>query len=170
VKLLSTKQEAYKKIMKGECSLTFYKLCEPGKMNRAPENFKIPEFNCKCENPLCDGKISRNEQYRKNFYLSNPILFVLQFVRYLTGEPVIISSGTRCIIHNFVEKGKENSFHLPNSEGNIIAADFRIPTKFKILVTGMLNIFQKLDFIPYYYIILETGVFCWIHIQSERRV
>ena len=71
---------------------------------RVSKNFSLKEFQCPC----C-GRVM----------LDARLLSFLQTLRNQYGQPIIITSGYRCEIHNIYIGGREDSLHL---EGR--AADF----------------------------------------------
>jgi len=136
------------------------------KMNY-PQNFKIEEFLCKCEDKKCKGK--EFLKYIDNFNLENPILFTLQYLRFFLEYALIITSGLRCEEHNKKVGGKVDSFHLVSYEKKIIAADFRIRSVDNCFVGKMLRTFKKMEIIKYHYVIKKDDRYSFIHIQSKER-
>jgi zinc D-Ala-D-Ala carboxypeptidase len=66
--------------------------------------FKPEEFTCKCHG-LCDHPDIIDESLVKK----------LDFIRETIGEPLVITSGTRCKTHNAEVGGKSNSAHAPKN-------------------------------------------------------
>lgn len=77
--------------------LTIYEKRENARLS---EHFNQHEFDCKCKYPDCTYTL-----------IDHRVLINLEELRSRTGEPVIITSGYRCQMHNIDVGGVRNSFH-----------------------------------------------------------
>ena len=87
-----------------------------GGNERIGKYFKAHEFACRCGH--CPISI-----------VSEDLILRLDLLRGIIGEPLRISSGYRCWVHNAEVGGKEYSRHLHGA-----AADILFPTKNKDLL------------------------------------
>ena len=79
---------------------------------RLSDHFRQHEFDCKCKNKDCTFTI-----------VDMRLIPILEELRARTGEPVIITSGFRCQVHNHEVGGVPNSFHKRGQ-----AVDIVLPT------------------------------------------
>ena len=64
------------------------------------------------------------------------LIELLEYMRVESGEPIIINSGCRCLTHNFLAKGSENSAHLRGGAADISCID---STKRWLLINAALK-------------------------------
>lgn len=79
---------------------------------RFSDHFRQHEFDCKCKYRDCTFTI-----------VDTRLVYILEELRARTGEPVIITSGYRCQMHNGDVGGVNNSFHKRGQ-----AVDISLPT------------------------------------------
>lgn len=107
--------------------------------NKISEHFKASEFICKC------GKCPIS-------IVSEKLLERLEILRSLFGEPIIITSGFRCLIHNVAVGGKKYSKHQSGK-----AVDIAIPNKNKDMLIKMCKILFSYSYVGK----------SWIHCQLD---
>ena len=79
------------------------------------ENFTIQEARCKCNSPTCTA-------------LKRPpkrVVERLQMARNIYGKPMVITSWSRCALHNMAIGGALRSYHLKSIAVDIACADSR---------------------------------------------
>lgn len=76
------------------------------------QNFSAWEFNCRC----CSAN-----------YTAHDLVSNLQALRNLVNRPIIINSGTRCLLHNAAVQGAPASYHVATNRRPSLAADIVIP-------------------------------------------
>lgn len=115
-------------------------------MEQLSKNFNRSEFMCKCGCGLSKP--------------SNSIVLMAQFVRDYFNQPVTITSGTRCYIHNTNVGGTKTSQHLVKDDGFSHAIDVQVKGVESVIVYKVLC--------KYFPNSLGLGLYKnWVHIDDR---
>ena len=98
------------------------------------KNFKIKEFECKCE---CDMPL---EVYENIIKLASQ----LQFLRDYTGRPITINSAYRCPEHNAKVGGSKTSQHLLGKAADITIQSLK-PAEVYALIEDLIDMGHMLQ-------------------------
>jgi len=112
-------------------------------------NFSRHEFACRCGCGLAEP---------------HPALVVwLQDFRDIIRAPVVITSGSRCQVHNKAIGGAANSYHMPRTDydGYTCAADILVMSHPLVTVVDMLETMGRFGGIAPY-LLLDTA---WVHVD-----
>lgn len=98
------------------------------------KNFKLKEFECKCE---CDMPL---EVYENIIKLASQ----LQFLRDYTGRPITINSAYRCPEHNAKVGGSKTSQHLLGKAADITIQSLK-PAEVFVLIEDLIDMGHMLQ-------------------------
>jgi len=98
------------------------------------KNFKLKEFECKCE---CDMPL---EVYENIIKLAGQ----LQFLRDYTGRPITINSAYRCPEHNAKVGGSKTSQHLLGKAADITIQSLK-PAEVYALIEDLIDMGHMLQ-------------------------
>ena len=80
--------------------------------------FDLKEFECKCKDKNCEGKIPQLRM--------NPTLIQsLNRIREELGKPIRVTSGFRCAAHNAAVGGVPHSKHRTGTAADIVCDDLK---------------------------------------------
>lgn len=78
--------------------------------------FELKEFECKCKDKYCEGKLPQMRM--------NPTLIqALNRIRQELGKPIRVNSGFRCTDHNAAVGGVPHSTHRTGYAADIVCDD-----------------------------------------------
>lgn len=80
--------------------------------------FDLSEFECKCKDKHCEGKLPQMRM--------NPTLIqALNRIREELGKPIRVNSGFRCTDHNNAVGGAPHSKHRTGLAADIVCSDMK---------------------------------------------
>jgi uncharacterized protein YcbK (DUF882 family) len=120
------------------------------------------------------GKFFKHREFACNCNQCGPadvddaLVALLDLIRDAVGQPIKITSGTRCIDYNKASSGAKRSFHLPR-DGISYAADFQLGSMSKNTKERILHLYLLADKFSLSES-LNTGLIAyptWIHLDTR---